>query len=129
MKIPTFLAFAYVTSVGIQLALQPASTRLYSQPIRAAKSTAFSWAARLLLDAPSDHQDHSDRPALIHDVSATLDGLARSVTRSLSVTVARSPTTIVRHGVVSGPVLCSVASGRVSRKVRLVASRVSRDAP
>src|SRR5581483_11211753 len=30
---PTCLALAYLTRVGIQLALQPASTRTYSQPI------------------------------------------------------------------------------------------------
>src|SRR5690242_15710756 len=129
MKIPTFLLFAYWTSCGIQLELQPASTRLYSQPIRAAKSTARFCASRFLLVVPSDHHDHSDRPALIQDVSATFEGLARSVIRSLSVTVARSPTIIIRHGVDSGPVLFSVVSGRVSWKSRLVPFRVSRDPP
>src|SRR5947208_16241491 len=126
---PTCFALAYFTRVGIQLALQPASTRRYSQPIRAAKSAAAFCAARLWLLLLSDHHDHSERPALIQDVSAIFDGLARSVTRSLCVTVARSPMTIVRHGVVTVPGSVSCASGRVSLKCRLVASRVSRVAP
>src|SRR2546429_2397353 len=115
---PTCRALAYLTSVGIQLALHPASTRMYSQPIFAAKSAARSCAVRSLLLALSDHQDHSERPGLIQDVSATFDGLARSVTRSLSVTVARSASTMVRHGVVSVAALVSRASGRVRRKWR-----------
>src|SRR5436309_3458574 len=111
IQTPTCFAAAYFTSVGIQLALHPASTRMYSQPIRAAKSAAASCAARFLLLVLSAHQDHSDRPAWIQDVSATFDGLARSVTRSLCATVARSPTIRVRHGVVSARGLVSCASG------------------
>src|SRR2546423_5523314 len=126
---PTLRAWAYFTRVGIQLALQPASTRMYSQPIFAAKSAARSCASRLLLLAPSDHQDHSERPGRIHDVSATFDGAARSVTRSLSVTVASVPTTMVRHGVVSVPGLVSCASGSVMRKRWEVPLRVTWDAP
>src|SRR5439155_26565955 len=85
-RTPTPCCRAYATSCGIQLSLQPASTRMYSQPIELAKSTYRFCAARLRLLEPSDHQDHADRPGLIHDVSVTLAGLARSVTMSLSVT-------------------------------------------
>lgn len=63
----------------------------------------FSWADRLPAVDPSDHYDQAERPGLIHDVSDTFEGVARSVTRSLSVTVARSPTTKVRHGVLAAP--------------------------
>src|SRR3712207_242881 len=119
---PTFFVRAYRTSSGIQLALQPASTRLYSQRIDAAKSTYRFCSARLRLLGPLDHHDQVPRPALIQEVSVSLVGAARSVIRSLSVTPARSPTTSVRHGVGSGPVLVVRASGNVTRKVRLVAS-------
>ena len=61
-------------------------------------------------------------PVFCGGVSATFAGVARSVTRSLCVTVARSPTTRVRHGVVSVRGLVSCPSGRVSRKCRVVAS-------
>src|SRR6266536_752719 len=129
MNTPTFLALAYLTSVGIQLPSQPASTRMYSQPIFAAKSAAFFCALRSRLLAPFDHHDHSERPGLIHDVSATFDGAARSVIRSLSVTVARVPTTSVRQGVVRVPVPVSRASGRVTPNRRVVPLRVTRVAP
>src|SRR5262245_66447133 len=75
---PTCRACAYFTRVGTQLALQPASTSTYSQPIRAAKSLYFSCAARLPADEPSDHHDQAARPGLIQEVSATFDGAARS---------------------------------------------------
>src|SRR5436190_7585335 len=62
MNTPTCLAAAYFTSVGTHELSQPASTVMYSQPIFAAKSAAAFWSARLLLLAPLDHQDHSERP-------------------------------------------------------------------
>src|SRR3954451_12002455 len=111
MNTPTCRASAYLTRVGIQLAFQPASTRTYSQPILAAKSVYFFCAARLPALAPLDHHDQADRPGLIHDVSVSVVGAARSVTRSLSATVARSPMMNVRHGVVSGDALVSALSG------------------
>src|SRR5947209_1437973 len=102
---------------------------MYSQPILAAKSAAFSWSARSLLLAELDHHDHSERPGRIQEVSATFDGVARSVTSSLATTVPRLPTTIMRHGVVSVPLPVSCASGRVSRKWWVLASAVTREAP
>src|SRR2546423_6922906 len=129
MNTPTCLAAAYFTSVGIQEPSQPASTVMYSQPIFAAKSAAVFWSARFLLLPPLDHQDHSERPALIQEVSAIFDGLARSVTRSLPATEARLPMTIVRHGGVVVPVPVSLASGRVSLKWRGEPSRGTRGAP
>ncbi len=118
IQTPMCRAWAYLTSVGTQLALQPASTSTRSQPIRAAKWVYFSCAARLPAGEPSDHQDHAAWPGLIQDVSATFDGMARSVTRSLSVTVAMSPTMRVRHGVVSVRGLVSCGSGSVTRNWR-----------
>src|SRR5436309_8561157 len=97
IRTPTCLGVAYFTRVGTHDGSQPASTVTYSQPIFAAKSTAFSCAARFLLLCESDHQDHSERPARIQEVSVTFDGLARSVTRSLATTVPRLPMTSVRH--------------------------------
>src|SRR3989440_9041862 len=126
---PTCFACAYLTRVGIQLALQPASTSTYSQPIFAAKSVYFSCAVRLPALEPSDHQDQAARPGLIHDGSATFDGAARSVTKSHSVTVARSPRNNVRHGGAREPGVVSREAGRVTRSRWVLPFRVRRVPP
>jgi hypothetical protein len=108
----TPLARAYRVSSGTHAALHPSSTSTYGHPLRAAKSTyAFCRSKSLGLEFSLSH-DHATLPGLTHDVSATFDGGAKSSTSVEPVTVARSPTIAVRHGVRSSPseVTCSPAS-------------------
>src|SRR5882757_11343548 len=83
----------------------PASNKVYSHPIFAAKSLNSSNVGCVAGRSPYDHQAHDARPGLIHDVSAIRDGAARSVT---SVAVAMSPAdlpkTSTRQGIVHGKV-------------------------
>src|ERR1017187_379053 len=84
---------------------QPASNRVYSQLIFAAKSVKSLNIFSVAGPSGYDHQVHEARPGLIHDVSAMREGAERSVT---SVEVAMSPAdfpkTITRHGNVHGKV-------------------------
>src|SRR5882757_962968 len=83
----------------------PASNKVYSQPIFAAKSENSSNVCFVAGRSPYDHQAHDARPGLIHDVSEMRDGADKSVT---SVAVAMSPAdlprTTTRHGIVHGSV-------------------------
>src|SRR5690349_8253198 len=87
-------------SSGTHCALQPSSTRVYSHPLRAAKSTyCFCRAKSPGLECSLSH-DHATLPCLIQLRSVKVAGVARSSTSVEVLTVARSPTIAVRHGVV-----------------------------
>ena len=81
----------------------------YPQPLRWAKSMYCRCRAGSDGLACSVNHDHATVPGLIHDVSPTLDGGARSSTIVDSVTLRRSPTAAVRQGVASGSVAVTEA--------------------
>src|SRR5688500_16338328 len=87
-------------SSGTHCALQPSSTSEYSQPLRAAKLTYCFCRAKSLGRECSLSHDHATLPGLIQLRSLTSAGVARSATSADVLTVVRSPTIAVRHGVV-----------------------------
>src|ERR1700722_20108709 len=83
----------------------PASNKVYSQPIFAAKSVNSSNICCVAARSPYDHQAHDARPGLIHDVSAMRDGADKSVTSvAVAISPADLPKTITRHGIAHGSV-------------------------
>src|SRR3954470_15113907 len=94
---------------------QFASTREYSQPNSAARSTYSRSRPRSRGLSFCDHQLHATRPGRTQLSSSSLEGGARCVTRSEAATSpADPPRTITRHGSLHGVVLVAVAGPRPS---------------
>src|ERR1035437_4934141 len=82
---------------------QPASNKVYSHPILAAKSVNSSNRFAVGGSSGDDHQAHDARPGCTQAVSGMADGGARSVTSVCrAISPADSPSTITRQGIVQG---------------------------
>src|SRR5579859_4064621 len=82
---------------------QPASNKVYSQPILAAKSVNSLNLSAVAGPSGYDHQPHAARPGLIQDVSVIRDGAQRSVTSvDMAMSPADLPKIMTRQGMVHG---------------------------